>query len=155
VKLNDVHHTYGEVHEMIHRDISIGNDYRKERVKHVTTLAARIFAITVSFHKYMFGGRVIVGALIFLVLGWLMLVGSLLSGIFHFQAWENYYLASATSGIVSGSTAWRRTQLRRSGLGLRFMRPVMRSGICKPATGGGTTSRLGVSSSASFSAALP
>jgi hypothetical protein len=38
---------------MIHRDISIGNDYRKERVKHVTTLAAGIFAITVAFHKDM------------------------------------------------------------------------------------------------------
>ena len=78
---------------MVHRDISIGNDYRKERVKHVTTLAAGVFAITVTFHKDMFGGHVTVGALIFLVLGWLMLVGSLLSGIFHFQAWENYYLA--------------------------------------------------------------
>jgi hypothetical protein len=50
---------YGQVHEMIHRDIAVGNDYRKERIKLLATLATGVFALTVTFHKDLFGGTLI------------------------------------------------------------------------------------------------
>jgi hypothetical protein len=92
IKIDGVDLTYNQIHEMIHRDVGIGNDYRKERVKLLTTLAAGVFAITVTFHKDMFGSQITSLGLLLLVIGWLLLVASLLAGIYHFRAWEDFYL---------------------------------------------------------------
>ena len=93
-------HNYGQVHDMIHRDIAIGNDYRKERIKLLTALATGVFALTVTFHKDLFASKVSNAALIWLLTGWGLLLISLLAGIEHFRKWEDFYLAHRASGIA-------------------------------------------------------
>jgi hypothetical protein len=94
---------YGQVHEMIHRDIAMGNDYRKERIKLLTTLATGVFALTVTFHKDLFGTTLTLVGLSLLLAGWAMLIASLLAGIVHFRKWEDFYLEYR----VQGNAVWR------------------------------------------------
>jgi hypothetical protein len=90
---------YGQVHDMIHRDIALGNDYRKERIKLLTALATGVFALTVTFHKDLFGSATLTSSgLALMLLGWLMLLLSLLAGILHFRKWEDYYLEHRAVG---------------------------------------------------------
>jgi hypothetical protein len=89
---------YGQIHEMIHRDIVIGNDYRKERIKLLITLATGVFALTATFHKDFFGERLTVLELGLVLLGWLALIISLLAGIVHFRKWEDFYLEHRSLG---------------------------------------------------------
>lgn len=95
--------TYGDVHDMIHRDVAIGNDYRKERIKLLTALATGVFALTVTFHKDLFAAKVTNAGLIWLLAGWSLLLVSLLAGIEHFRKWEDFYLQHRASGIA----VWR------------------------------------------------
>jgi hypothetical protein len=100
VKVDGVHLTYGDVHQIMHRDISIGNDYRKERIKLAIALAGAAFALTVTFHKDVFGGRATGIGLILMLIGWVLLLCSLLAGIVHLWKWEDFYLehrATATA----------------------------------------------------------
>ena len=94
----DVLLTYGNLHEIMHRDISIGNEFRKERIKHLITLATAIFALTVTFHSEILGGKQTDASLQMLWLGWLLLLGSLISGIFHWKKWEDFYLGHRNTG---------------------------------------------------------
>lgn len=94
---------YGQVHEMIHRDIAVGNDYRKERIKLLTTLATGVFALTVTFHKDLFGATLTRTGLWLILLGWAALIASLLAGIVHFRKWEDFYLEHRPQG----SALWR------------------------------------------------
>ena len=71
--------TYAQVHELMHRDISIGNEYRKERIKLLTTLATGVFALTVTFHKDLFHSTLTPEGLSLLLLGWAALIVSLLA----------------------------------------------------------------------------
>jgi Protein of unknown function (DUF1097) len=90
---------YGQVHDMIHRDIALGNEYRKERIKLLTALATGVFALTVTFHKDLFGSATLTSSgLTLMLLGWLMLLISLLAGIVHFRKWEDYYLEHRAVG---------------------------------------------------------
>jgi hypothetical protein len=89
---------YGEIHELIHRDISIGNDYRKERLKLLITLASGVFALTVTFHKDLFSGVLDLRGLVLLLVGWSALLLSLLCGILHFHKWEDFYLEHRAVG---------------------------------------------------------
>jgi hypothetical protein len=89
---------YGQVHEMIHRDIAMGNDYRKERIKLLTTLATGVFALTVTFHKDMFSATLTRTGLWLILLGWAALIASLLAGIIHFRKWEDFYLEHRAKG---------------------------------------------------------
>jgi hypothetical protein len=89
---------YGQVHDMIHRDIAIGNDYRKERIKLLCTLATGVFALTVTFHKDLFAAKITVPELLLLLAGWGLLLISLLAGIKHFRKWEDFYLEHRASG---------------------------------------------------------
>jgi hypothetical protein len=84
---------YVEFHEMMHRDIATGNDYRKERIKHIITLATGVFALTVTFHKDFFETKDAASGLVLLFIGWGLLLISLLLGILHFRAWEDFYLS--------------------------------------------------------------
>jgi hypothetical protein len=84
--------TYGQMHEMMHRDVSAGNNYRKERIKHLTTLATGVFVVTLTFHKDFFGGQLDEGVRGWVFAGWAFLILSLLAGIQHFRAWEDFYL---------------------------------------------------------------
>jgi hypothetical protein len=94
---------YGQIHEMIHRDIAVGNDYRKERIKLLTTLATGVFALTVTFHKDLFGAPLSRTGLWLMLLGWLALIVSLLAGILHFHKWEDFYLEYR----AQGNALWR------------------------------------------------
>lgn len=90
---------YGQMHDIIHRDIAIGNDYRKERIKLLITLATGVFALTVTFHK-----DLLTNTGFYLVLaGWAMMIISLGAGIVHFQQWENFYLEHR----ARGNAVWR------------------------------------------------
>jgi hypothetical protein len=91
---------YGQIHEMIHRDIATGNDYRKERIKLLTTLATGVFALTVTFHKDLFGATLTRTGLWLLLAGWGALLLSLLAGIFHFRKWEDFYLEHRSLGLA-------------------------------------------------------
>jgi hypothetical protein len=92
--------TYGDVHEIIHRDIAIGNDYRKERIKLLTGLATGVFALTVTFHKDLFGGVSDQTGVGLMLGGWLALLISVLSGIEHFRKWEDFYLEHRKVGLA-------------------------------------------------------
>ena len=107
LKVNGVEHNYGQVHEMIHRDISIGNDYRKERIKHAITVAGGAFALTVTFQKDLFAGHITREGLTLMLIGWLLLLASLLAGILHLKRWEDFYLQhrSTTNAIWRYRTA--------------------------------------------------
>lgn len=95
--------SYGDLHTVMHRDIGLGNDYRKERIKHLTTLATGVFALTVTFHKDLLGGSNGNLELVLLFGGWLLLLISLYAGIIHLRRWEDYYLAYG----AMGSALWR------------------------------------------------
>ena len=95
--------TYAQVHELMHRDISIGNEYRKERIKLLTTLATGVFALTVTFHKDLFHSTLTPEGLSLLLLGWAALIVSLLAGIYHFRKWEDFYLEHR----AQGNALWR------------------------------------------------
>lgn len=94
---------YGQLHELIHRDIAVGNDYRKERIKLLTTLATGVFALTVTFHKDLFGATLTRAGLSLMLLGWVALIMSLLAGLVHFRKWEDFYLEHRTQG----NALWR------------------------------------------------
>jgi hypothetical protein len=94
---------YGQIHTIIYRDIAMGNDYRKERIKLLTALATGVFALTVTFHKDLFGSTLTTTGLVFLLLGWAALIVSLVAGIFHFRAWEDFYLEHR----AQGNAIWR------------------------------------------------
>lgn len=89
---------YGQIHSMIHRDISVGNDYRKERIKHLMTLATGVFAVTVTFHKDVFGSSLTPVGLCLMVSSWGALIVSLFTGIIHLQKWEDFYLEHRALG---------------------------------------------------------
>ena len=84
--------SYAEMHELMHRDIAIGNQYRQERIKLLGTLATGILALTITFHKDLFQGRISTQGLWFVGAGWVCLLISILSGILHFGAWEKFYM---------------------------------------------------------------
>lgn len=93
LKVNGESYTYGDMHEIMHRDIAIGNDFRKERIKLLITLATGVFALMVTFHKDLFGGHETSIALNALLIGFFLLLVSVVAGIWHFKGWENFYLA--------------------------------------------------------------
>jgi hypothetical protein len=103
IKVDGVDLTYGNVHELIHRDIALGNDYRKERIKLLITLATGVFALTVTFHKDLLHQHLTRLDFVLVLLGWAALLVSLAAGILHFHAWENYYLEFR----AQGNALWR------------------------------------------------
>ena len=94
---------YGQIHDLIHRDIAIGNDYRKERIKLLITLATGVFALTATFHKDVFGSVFTYTGLWLVVGGLAMMIVSLWAGIVHFRRWEDFYLEHR----ARGNALWR------------------------------------------------
>lgn len=94
---------YGDVHGMIHRDISIGNGYRTERIKLLLTLATAMFGFTVTFHKDLLGGQFTPQGLWLVLFGWGALLVSMSAGIVHLRKWEDYYLQFSRIGAA----VWR------------------------------------------------
>ncbi len=99
--------TYGDIHEIMHRDIATGNDFRKERIKLLITLATGVFALMVTFHKDLFASQETHGALAALLAGFALLLVSVLVGIWHFRSWEDFYLAhrGLSTGVWGYHTA--------------------------------------------------
>jgi len=94
---------YGQMHEIFHRDIAIGNDYRKERIKLLVALATGIFALAVTFHKDVFGSVLTYPSLGLMLGGLILLIVSLGAGIVHFRKWEDFYLEHR----ARGNALWR------------------------------------------------
>lgn len=79
--------------EDIHRDVDFANRYRLEYIKHLMSIAAGIFVISITFMKDFVGNY---GTAIFkmgLVAGWGCLVMSIVSGIGHMKCWDRYYIS--------------------------------------------------------------
>ena len=83
---------------MIHADISIGNSYRLARINLLIAIATGVFGFTVTFHKDLFGANLTSSTLWLIVVGWGLLLASMLAGVFHLRKWEDFYLTHRTVG---------------------------------------------------------
>jgi hypothetical protein len=89
------------------RDVGLTNIYRLECIKHCMTLATGTLVFTVTFKKdYLSHGPGSIVGNTFASAGWVFLVLSLASGIWHMQCWEHFY--SAWISDHSGDTAKRK-----------------------------------------------
>ncbi len=79
--------------EDIHRDVDFSNRYRLEYIKHLMSLSAGIFVISIAFMKDVVGGYSTAVFKIGLVVGWAFLILSLVGGIFHMKCWDRYYIS--------------------------------------------------------------
>lgn len=76
------------------RDVGLGNKYRLECIKHCMTLATGTLVFTITFKKdYLTSTSQAIFANAFATVGWLFLIVSLASGIWHMQCREHYYFA--------------------------------------------------------------
>src|SRR5262249_23463874 len=101
-----------------HKDIEFSNQYRIEYIKHLITIAAAIFAFTLTFLKDIFEkplSSVIYNPI--LIMGWLLLIVSLMGGIAQMRLWASYYVSWARSLYNEEEKKWRDTVDRRR---LRF-----------------------------------
>lgn len=78
--------------EHIQTDVDFANRYRLEYVKHMMSIAAGIFALSVAFTKDLAGPGATKEPTL-LVQSWGMLVLSLVAGIGHMKAWDRFYIA--------------------------------------------------------------
>jgi hypothetical protein len=76
------------------RDVGLGNKYRLECIKHCMTLATGALVFTLTFKKdYLTVTIQNASGNLLATMGWLLLVLSLATGIWHMQCWEHYYFA--------------------------------------------------------------
>jgi uncharacterized protein YqhQ len=101
-----------------HKDIEFSNQYRIEYIKHLITIAAAIFAFTLTFLKDILGKPLSsVSYKPVLILGWLSLIVSLMAGIAQMRLWASYYVSWAKSFYDEEEKKWRNTVNKRR---LRF-----------------------------------
>ena len=79
--------------EDIHRDVDFSNRYRLEYIKHLMSLSAGIFVISVAFMKDVIGEPTVVVFKLGLITGWGFLILSLVGGILHMKCWDRYYIS--------------------------------------------------------------
>jgi hypothetical protein len=93
-----------------HKDIEFSNQYRIEYIKHLITIAAAIFAFTLTFLKDILGKPLFsVGYKPILILGWLLLIVSLMAGVAQMRLWASYYVSWAKSLYDEEQKKWRDT----------------------------------------------
>src|SRR5262245_39580684 len=76
-------------------NVGLGNDYRKEWIKHAMTLAAGVFAFTVTFYKEFPGVKNLPPddtAITLMCIGWAGMIASLYFGIDQLRGWEDFYM---------------------------------------------------------------
>ena len=77
-----------------HLDISIGDSYRIEYIKHLLSIASGIFVFSVTFMKEIIGTNPTNAQLkIALVIGWVALVLSIVGGIAQMRLWSAFYIS--------------------------------------------------------------
>jgi hypothetical protein len=77
----------------LHRDVDFANRYRTEYIKHMMSLSAGIFVISVAFMKEIIGGYSNSVFRYGLILGWLCLILSLIGGIFLMKCWDRFFIS--------------------------------------------------------------
>ena len=77
----------------LHRDVDFANRYRTEYIKHLMSLSAGIFVISIAFMKDVVGSYTNAAFKFGLVVGWLCLILSLIGGIFHMKCWDRFYIS--------------------------------------------------------------
>lgn len=97
-----------------HKDIEFSNEYRIEYIKHLITIAAAIFAFTLTFLKDILGKSLSsVSYKPILILGWLLLIISVMAGIAQMRLWASYYVSWAKSFYDEKEKEWRAILDRR------------------------------------------
>lgn len=76
----------------IQTDVDFANRYRLEYVKHMMSIAAGVFALSVTFMKDLVG-ETETKASALLPLSWALLIVSLSAGVGHMKAWDRFYIA--------------------------------------------------------------
>jgi len=77
----------------VHRDVDFANRYRTEYIKHLMSLSAGIFVISIAFMKDVVGGYTNAVFKLGLAVGWFCLILSLVGGIFHMKCWDRFYIS--------------------------------------------------------------
>ena len=92
------------------RDIEFGNAYRIEYIKHLVSVAAGIFAFTISFMRDYLGKSADAStAKPLLAAGWVLLVVSIIAGIFHMRYWAWYFTSWGRGPGDDSERNWRNT----------------------------------------------
>lgn len=91
------------------RDIEFANSYRMEYIKHLLTMAAGVFAFTITFMKdYVNKPSRDLGHQWVLVLGWSLLLLSLVAGICHMRCWTSFFTSwGARDHLSDAALRWR------------------------------------------------
>ncbi len=77
----------------VHRDVDFANRYRLEYIKHLISVAAALFLLSVAFMKDVLGVNSSQAHFkVFLGLAWLFLIVSTIAGIFHLRSWAEFYI---------------------------------------------------------------
>ncbi|NOX90633.1 MAG: hypothetical protein GXO77_16645 [Calditrichaeota bacterium] len=76
----------------IHQNIDFSNRFRLEYIKHLMSLSAGIFVISMAFVNNFFDSTEKVSDLLFLKLSWVFLIVSLIGGIFHLRFMDSFFL---------------------------------------------------------------
>lgn len=79
--------------EDVHRDVAFANTYRLEYIKHLMSIAAGIFVISIAFIKDFVGDYDKAVFKSGLVSGWAFLILSIVAGIFHMKCWDRFYIS--------------------------------------------------------------
>jgi hypothetical protein len=95
--------------EDVHRDVEFANRYRLEYIKHIMSIAAGVFVISIAFMGELTGDK-IVESKSTLVCGWFLLLLSLVAGIFHMKCWDRFF-TSFRKDFAEGSR--RRKRINR------------------------------------------
>lgn len=92
-----------------HLDIGLGNQYRLEYIRHLVSIATGVFVFSVTFMKDLVGKPTsLANFRISLVLGWLGLLLSIVSGIFHMKLWSQYYISWGIAYDDKRAKEWRK-----------------------------------------------
>lgn len=79
--------------EDIHFDVGLANNYRLEYIKHLMSLSAGIFVISIAFMSDLISGIATARCKFTIIIGWGLLILSLIGGIFHMKSWDRFYIS--------------------------------------------------------------
>ncbi|MBN2261095.1 MAG: hypothetical protein JW702_11145 [Clostridiales bacterium] len=79
--------------EEIHYDVGLANNYRIEYIKHLMSLSAGIFVISIAFMSDLVKEIENAEHKVIIILGWGFLIISLIGGIFHMKCWDRFYIS--------------------------------------------------------------
>ena len=77
----------------IQQDVDFANRYRIAYIKHLMSLSAGIFVISIAFMRDVIGAYSQPVFKSGLVSGWACLILSLVAGILHMKCWDRFYIS--------------------------------------------------------------